>query len=181
MTSMATTPPSHPARPGATPPLSIGERLRRARQERGLSYAEAAALTKLKPTYLEALENGRYQELPALFYAKNFIQIYGNVLGLDGKQLAQEFGAQHTIEVALPPAHQPGVSYHISIGIGRMLQRPLFLVSGAVVLVVIVMYLAGGTGRGGGAVTISTPDDTARIMAEYQPVFDIHEPLPALP
>ncbi len=179
---MTTTPKSPtPARPGAAPLISIGERLRRARQERSLSFAEAAALTKLKPTYLEALENNRYNDLPAMFYAKNFIHMYGNALGLDGKQLAQEFGAQHTIEVTLPPAHQPGVSYHVSIGIGRLLQRPLFLVIGALVMVMLVIYLAGGAGRGGGTVTISTPDDTARIMAEYRPVFDAHEPLPALP
>jgi cytoskeletal protein RodZ len=173
--------PHQPARSGATPPASLGERLRRARQERSLSFAEAAALTKLKPTYLQALEDNRYDDLPAPFYAKNFIHMYGNALGLDGKQLAQEFGAQHTNEVALPPAHHTGVSYHISVGVGRLLQRPLFLVIGATVLVVVVIYLAGGAGRGGGTVTAGTPDDTARCMAEYRPVFDTHEPLPALP
>lgn len=179
---MPTTPKATtPARPAAAaPPASIGERLRRARQERSLSFAEAAALTKLKPTYLEALENNNYDELPAPFYAKNFIHMYGNVLGLDGKQLAQEFGAQHTLEVALPPAHQAGVSYHISTGIGRLLQRPLFLVIGALVMVVVVIYLAGGAGRAS-TETINSPDDTARIMAAYRPVFDTHEPLPALP
>jgi hypothetical protein len=100
---------------------------------------------------------------------------------LDGRELAQEFGAQHSTEMTLPPAHQPSVSYHVSIGVGRALQRPLVLAISAVVLVLLVIYLAGGMGGGEPAVSMSTPDDTARIIAAYQPVFDAHEPLPALP
>jgi cytoskeletal protein RodZ len=142
-----------------------------------MSITDASALTKLKPTYLEALELDRFEDLPALFYAKNFLIIYANALGLDGKALAQEFGGQHRIETALPPPHQVSMSYHFVVGVGRLLRSRLVLVAMLILLILLVGYFVGGESAPGARGDINTN----RVMADYRPVYDAHEPLPSLP
>jgi len=175
---MAVSPsPSPPPRRPAESPPSIGAQLRAARQQRSLSIADASALTKLKPTYLEALEADHFEDLPALFYAKNFLTIYANALGLDGKALAQEFGARHRIETALPPPHQVSVSYHFVTGVSRVLRSRFALVVALILVILLVGYFVGGESAPGAR----GDDDANRIMADYRPVYDAHEPLPPLP
>lgn len=69
----------------------IGQRLRAARDSRGLSLLTAEEETKIRRKYLEALEAGRRDELPDEVYVKGYIRTYGNYLGLDGAALVGEY------------------------------------------------------------------------------------------
>ena len=59
---------------GVTPLSTIGEALRSAREAQGKSLDEAAFATRIRSSYLEALEQERFGELGASVYAKGFLR-----------------------------------------------------------------------------------------------------------
>ncbi len=75
---------------------SFGERFREAREQKGVSISEAAAATRIKALILEELENNRLQRTHAPIYAKGFIRIYSEYLGLDPETLLEVYEAQRT-------------------------------------------------------------------------------------
>ncbi|PLX95100.1 MAG: hypothetical protein C0621_04540 [Desulfuromonas sp.] len=68
-------------------PLSLGERLQKRRQERGLSLQEIAQRTRIRQAYLEAIEQGRYEALPGATYLTGFVRIFATELKLDVEEL----------------------------------------------------------------------------------------------
>lgn len=68
----------------------IGEVLRRAREQRGISLAEAEAATKIRLRYLAAMERGDFASLPGRPYALGFLRNYARFLGLDAQPLVEE-------------------------------------------------------------------------------------------
>jgi cytoskeleton protein RodZ len=81
-----------PGQPSPTPiaPARPGERLRDARDSRGLSLAEVGARTRVPLRHLEALEAGDYSALPSLTYAIGFAKAYARVVGADEVAIAQD-------------------------------------------------------------------------------------------
>lgn len=75
---------------------SVGERLRAAREEKGLSLEDIAAETRIPLRHLESLESGDWEKLPAPTYSVGFAKSYAAALGLDraeiGEQLRAEMG-----------------------------------------------------------------------------------------
>ena len=60
----------------------FGVRLRRAREDKGLTLAYVAERIKVSRTTLTALEAGRLAELPAPVYVRGFIRSYARAIGL---------------------------------------------------------------------------------------------------
>ncbi len=79
-----------------------GDQLRRARQTKGLTIADAARATRIKARYLEALEEGRWHDLPGPVQARGFMRNYAAFLGLEGDALTTAF--IHEAEQAPAPA-----------------------------------------------------------------------------
>ena len=69
----------------------VGADLTTARERTGLSIEEMAAQLRIRPEYLEALEQGRIGVLPATAYAVAFLRAYGRALGLDADELVRRF------------------------------------------------------------------------------------------
>ncbi|MFZ1654848.1 MAG: helix-turn-helix domain-containing protein [Candidatus Moraniibacteriota bacterium] len=63
--------------------LTLGEKLKKLRQQYRMSYAEIAKATRIQAKYLEYLENGEYEKLPAEVYVKGFLKSYARHLGLE--------------------------------------------------------------------------------------------------
>lgn len=61
----------------------LGDLLREARQEKGLELGDVAGLTNVRREYLEALEAGRYAELPEDVYTRNFLKLFAQAVGFD--------------------------------------------------------------------------------------------------
>jgi len=75
---------------GSIPVGGAGAMLRAARQQQGLHIAALAASIKVAPAKLEALEAGRYHELPDLTFARALAKTVCRVLKIDpGPVLAQ--------------------------------------------------------------------------------------------
>jgi len=70
--------------------LSVGEKLQRARLERGLDLASVASLTKINAKYLQAIEADDRASLPSAFFYKSFVHQYALLLSLDTHELDAE-------------------------------------------------------------------------------------------
>ena len=97
---------------------TVGERLRAAREERGLSLEDVAAQTRIPQRHLESIETAEWDKLPAPTYTVGFAKSYASAVGLDrtsiGDQLREEMGGQRfassqseVIEAADPARTMP--------------------------------------------------------------------------
>lgn len=59
---------------------TLGERLKKVREEAGTSLDEAAEATQIQRSYLVALEEGDYSELPGPVYIESFLRKYAEYL-----------------------------------------------------------------------------------------------------
>jgi len=69
----------------------IGEQLKEARENIGVSIEEAAEDLKLSPSQIESIENGDLDVFQDVFNLKYFIRDYAKYLGLDKNELVDEF------------------------------------------------------------------------------------------
>lgn len=74
--------------------VSIGELLKNARLEKGLSLQDVEEATKIRSKYLQAIENDCYDALPGEIYAKGFIRSYAKFLNLNQKEELEPFIAE---------------------------------------------------------------------------------------
>lgn len=71
----------------------LGEKLRRAREAKGLSLEQAEEETKIIRSYLQALEDEEFERLPAPVYVKGFLRNYASYLGLDPQEILSLYSA----------------------------------------------------------------------------------------
>ncbi len=70
---------------------TLGEKLRQAREERGISISEVAEQTRISSLYLESIEKDDYKVLPGGIFNKGFIKSYAKFIGYDEHQALQEY------------------------------------------------------------------------------------------
>jgi cytoskeletal protein RodZ len=63
--------------------LALGEEFRTARLQRGDDLAAVAAKLRIRADHLQAIEDGRFDDLPGKTYASGFLRSYARHLGLD--------------------------------------------------------------------------------------------------
>jgi flagellar biosynthesis protein FlhG len=68
-----------------------GELLRKVRESQGVGLEEIASRTKITLAHLSALEEERYDELPAHVYVRGFVQQLARHLKLDSSQVAKTY------------------------------------------------------------------------------------------
>lgn len=88
----------------------IGSLLRYRRNQKGLELGAIAQTLKVRRDYLEAMERGRFDLLPARFYRRSFLKAYAEYLKLDADSLLkildeQDESAKRSEE---RPEHLPG-------------------------------------------------------------------------
>jgi flagellar biosynthesis protein FlhG len=86
------------APPGASPePPAAAERscpgsgpeLREERQRRGLTLESIVEKSKIRPTYLQAIEEERFGDLPAAVFVRGFLREYARCLGAPGDDVTR--------------------------------------------------------------------------------------------
>lgn len=70
---------------------SVSEELKIAREAMGFSVDDAAAQTKIKARYIDAIENKLYADLPLRVYTVGFVKTYARLLGLDDASIGSRF------------------------------------------------------------------------------------------
>ena len=91
----------------------VAATLRAARLAAGIDLRKAAESLRIRYPYLEAIEAGRFADLPGHTYALGFVRAYAEFLGLDGKQVVRRFkeeeqGPTRRIALVFPSPVQEG-------------------------------------------------------------------------
>lgn len=89
------------------PDTRIGEELRLARLSVGYELQDVADTLCIRRDHLEALEEGRYGDLPGPAYAVGFFRSYARFLGLDAGEVVEQFQAEMAGVVKRPRLHFP--------------------------------------------------------------------------
>jgi len=77
---------------------TAGKELKAARLSKNLQLEDVSRSTKIKPIFLEYIENGEYQKLPSDSYAHGFVRNYALFLGLDEKEIMALFRRESNFE-----------------------------------------------------------------------------------
>ena len=72
----------------------VGPLLRASRQRVGEDLGDVAAMLRIRFPYLEAIEEGRFADLPGQTYAVGFVRTYAEHLGLDGEEVVRRFKSE---------------------------------------------------------------------------------------
>ena len=81
-------------RDGVTP---LGGQLRAERERRGAVLEQVSEATKIRKTYLEALEAHDWKALPADVFTRGYVRTYAQYLGLDPEHLLKVYARERRI------------------------------------------------------------------------------------
>ncbi|MEK9706510.1 MAG: helix-turn-helix domain-containing protein, partial [Alphaproteobacteria bacterium] len=74
----------------------VGAFLREARETTGRTVADVAQTLRIRRVYLQAIEDGRFDELPGAAYAVGFVRSYATYLRLDVPEVVARFKEEAT-------------------------------------------------------------------------------------
>ena len=130
--AMNATPPMipDPAGNGAGEPARgqrIGRLLRKTRESHKIELPDVARTLRIRLAYLEALESGAHDKLPAPVYVIGAVRAYAEYLGLDGEEAVRRFKREGTLGDAQPDLAFPAPLAERSIPGGRIIVMALVL------------------------------------------------------
>lgn len=127
--------------------VEIGATLRIAREQRGVSIDDAAEATKIRSSYLVALEEEDFERLPGPTYARGFLRSYSEFLTLDAQLLIDEFSERFSSapwevddEVMFPRRGSARSSRHSSRGSGIVIVVIVGILAITVLIVIAATY-----------------------------------------
>lgn len=120
----------------------LGQQLRAVRRTAKLSLDQVATATKISKKYIQALESGKYDELPAEVYARGFLENYAQFLGFP----VDEVLTQYKRERGLAPKPKSSDQFVVP---GQKMERPklninprtLWAAGAILILFIVVSYL----------------------------------------
>lgn len=118
--------------------LTLGEKLKKLRQQYRMSYAEIAKATRIQAKYLESLENGEYEKLPAEVYVRGFLKSYARHLGLNDDAFLKLYDKEKDIRENL--GQESAVQNPV-----RYPTMNAWIITPRTVLIVLLMMVLGGT------------------------------------
>jgi hypothetical protein len=142
----------------------IGDQLRETRMRNRIDITEVEAATKIRAKYLRALENEEWDLLPGQVFVKTFLRTYAEYLGLDARNLVEEYRARYERSAANEPA-----PFGTSLGGRRARPRraapsPWMTVVAGVIALIAALYLLstfGDDDEPESAQSTGTPQATA--------------------
>jgi cytoskeleton protein RodZ len=157
----------------ASPGHAVGRLLRDQREARALSIEDVAKRLRIRRPYLEAIEQGRFDQLPGAAYIPAFLRAYAAHLELDAEKVLTAYQASGPVPIERPvtlPSDFPVLEKRAPIGLA--------------VLTVLLMVGAGYAvwhylPRQESIVAQKVPPVPDRLLAS-QPVTT-PEPAPAVP
>ncbi len=118
--------------------MSLGERFRAAREQRGLTVSEVSEHLRIRSVYLAAIEDENWSAIGAPVYTRGFLRTYARYLGLDPEGAVNDYNQAS----GAPPAPASPGAMLIARGEPRSLS-PLIWIASVVALALIgfVVYL----------------------------------------
>ncbi|MCW5749385.1 MAG: helix-turn-helix domain-containing protein, partial [Alphaproteobacteria bacterium] len=101
--------------------------LREARESLGLDLAEVAEDTRIRQHFLEAIESGRFADMPGSVYTQAFLRGYAECVGLDVERVLEVYRSGDAPSVSAPVLDFPAVAAERRVPRGAMLVASAFL------------------------------------------------------
>jgi cytoskeleton protein RodZ len=76
---------------------SVSALLRQARERIGYDVVDVAQILRIRAAHIQAIEDGRFKELPGAVYAVGFVRGYAELVGLDAAVLVAQFKRQTSV------------------------------------------------------------------------------------
>jgi cytoskeletal protein RodZ len=86
-------------------PQTLGEKLRQAREAKGVSISVVAEQTRISPLYIESIERDDYKPLPGGIFNKGFVKSYAKFVGVDEHEALSDYArlsAEHDAAAEQP-------------------------------------------------------------------------------
>lgn len=136
---------------------TVGEILSAERRRQGKQISDVVERTKIRSRLLEALEEGRYDDLPSPAYVKGYIQTYARYLEIPAEPLLEQFKTESASTVRrLTPADRYLSEIPVNPIVPRRdavheIPRRVWIIAAAGIVLVVLLLCA--LSRCGGPVT----------------------------
>jgi transcriptional regulator with XRE-family HTH domain len=148
---------------------SVGERLRLAREAKGLSLEDVARQTRIPLRHLEHIEREEWDALPAITYSVGFARSYANTIDLDGAQIGaevrQQLGGTRLGGTTATPYYEPADP-------ARVPPRSIAIAAAVIAVLLVIGYLVWRSS----AVDDDSPADVAITQSEEAPAANTAAP-----
>lgn len=153
-----------------------GFKLKKTREEQGISIPRLSELTKIKPECLHALEEWRLSDLPSPAYTRGFIKIYCRYLQLDPGPILDDYVREFEASQPKIDIFQPAHADRIPL-LPRFKLRTILAVAGGALLAAVLVL--GGIRLLAGVSFTASADRGFRVLPDpYAPETLLRIPLP---
>ncbi|HLG16271.1 MAG TPA: RodZ domain-containing protein [Blastocatellia bacterium] len=133
---------------------TLGEELRRRREERGISLTDISEATKIGTRFLKAIETDKFSVLPGGIFTRSFIRAYAKHIGMSEdeaialyqRQVTQE--AEPPVDVEAPRRPPPATELHSRrpppVSMRQMSSKPVWptiVISAGILLFIVIIVL----------------------------------------
>jgi len=122
----------------------VGLQLQKLRQEKTLTLEEVTQATKVSLANLRAIESMTYGKLPADTFTRGQITLYGNFLGIDGRQIADQFFLERDGGKKIGPYLKRNLASHSLTP--KQLAEPAHISSAAIAGILLLLIVLSFTG-----------------------------------
>jgi len=116
---------------------ALGERLREAREARGLSLSDVADQIRIRSVYLAAIEDENWSAVGAPVYVRGFLRTYARFLGIDPEEAVASFSKTLPAQPEPPNSGRKAADREATLPVGSI----LLWVAGAVAVVLIAFVV----------------------------------------
>jgi transcriptional regulator with XRE-family HTH domain len=146
----------------------IGDRLREARVTRGLTLEDVERDTRISRHYLQALEDERFDVLPAPIYARGFMRSYAAHLGLDATEAVLSMPSELPRPEGLEPIE--GLRRQPATNWPTFDPRLAIVVAAITIAVALLLWIAPRFGDGTGLPEL--PSASVPTLPSTVPLFE---------
>ncbi len=150
--------------------IGVGPALRRARQARGVSIAEASRDTRIRQELIEALEAEEFERLLGDVYVRGALRSYSSYLGLPADRMLSAYAGWAGEQAALPHIRPP--STEAVVGAPRRRDNHRLAVLAAITLVVLASAFGILSSRAP-APSPARPADTPSLAEAIGPGIEV--------
>lgn len=138
--------------------FEIGQTLREARVRKGLTLLQVAEDTKIRPKYIQALENDEFSTLPGDAYVKGFLRSYAGYLGIDAEVIVEEYSSRYSVAKQEKQLDGPSALRRPA----RARRSGLLFIAVLAVLILAVIYALGLRSDDGDKTPMTNPSALTR-------------------
>lgn len=114
--------------------------LKKAREDKGYSLRDVAQELNLPVRYIESVENGQWEQLPSLVFARGYLRSYARLVDLDDASLLDSFDREHSGTLHSRTSIQSVSQVQEQVKLGDPMMRWSLRLFGVVIIAAIIWW-----------------------------------------